>query len=147
MAQLVKNPLALRRPGFNPWVGKTRWRRERLTTPVFWPGKFHGLYSLWGHKELDTTERLSLLIYLSTDWTHQQKNQWTQKCINRNFPNWNAQTKKDKNNRRDYSRTVGQLQKGINRYGFPGGSVVKNLLASRRCGFNPWVGKVYWRRR
>ena len=30
-----------------------------LPTPVFWPGEFHGLYSLWGHKESDTTERLS----------------------------------------------------------------------------------------
>ena len=36
------------------------WRRERLPTPVFWPGEFHGLYSPWGHKESDTTERLSL---------------------------------------------------------------------------------------
>ena len=27
---------------------------------VFWPGEFHGLYSLWDHKESDTTERLSL---------------------------------------------------------------------------------------
>ena len=27
-----------RRPGFNPWIGKIPWRRERLTTPVFWPG-------------------------------------------------------------------------------------------------------------
>ena len=27
-----------------------------LPTPVFWPGKFHGLYSSWGRKELDTTE-------------------------------------------------------------------------------------------
>ena len=36
------------------------WRRERLPTPVFWPGEFHGLYSPWGRKELDTTERLSL---------------------------------------------------------------------------------------
>ena len=25
-----------------------------------WPGELHGLYSPWGHKELDTTERLSL---------------------------------------------------------------------------------------
>ena len=33
------------RPGFDPWVGKIPWRRERLPTPVFWPGKFHGLYS------------------------------------------------------------------------------------------------------
>ena len=31
-----------------------------LPTPVFWPGKFHGLYSPRGRKELDTTERLSL---------------------------------------------------------------------------------------
>ena len=36
------------------------WRRERLPTPVFWPGEFHGLYSPWGCKELDTTEQLSL---------------------------------------------------------------------------------------
>ena len=47
------------RPGFNPWVGKIPWRRERLATPVFWPGEFHGLYSPWGHKESDTTEWLS----------------------------------------------------------------------------------------
>ena len=32
------------RPGFNPWGG---------------PGEFHGLCSPWGHKESDTTERLS----------------------------------------------------------------------------------------
>ena len=46
------------RPGFDPWVGKI-CRRERLPTPVFWPGEFHGLYSPWGRKELDTTEQLS----------------------------------------------------------------------------------------
>ena len=52
--------LQCRRPGFDPWVGKIPWRRVRLPTPVFWPGEFHGLYSWWGLKELDTTERLSL---------------------------------------------------------------------------------------
>jgi len=31
-------------------------------TPVFWPGEFHGLYSAWGGKELDTTEWLSLSL-------------------------------------------------------------------------------------
>ena len=36
---------------FNSWVGKIPWRRDRLPTPVFWPGEFHGLYSPWGHKE------------------------------------------------------------------------------------------------
>ena len=30
-----------RRRGFNPWVGKIPWRRERLPTPVFRPGEFH----------------------------------------------------------------------------------------------------------
>ena len=24
------------------WVGKIPWRKERLPTPVFWPGEFHG---------------------------------------------------------------------------------------------------------
>ena len=32
------------------------WRRERLPTPVFWPGELHGLCSPWGLKESDTTE-------------------------------------------------------------------------------------------
>ena len=59
-AQLVKNPLQCGGLGFNPRVGKIPWRRKWLPTPVFWPGEFHGLYSSWGHKESDTTERLSL---------------------------------------------------------------------------------------
>ena len=50
MAQAVNNPPAIWRPGFSPWVGKISWRRERLPTPVFWPGEFCGLYCSWGHK-------------------------------------------------------------------------------------------------
>jgi len=57
VAQLVKNP-QYGRPGFDLWVRKIPWRRERLPTPVFWPGEFHGLYNSWGHNESDTTERL-----------------------------------------------------------------------------------------
>ena len=30
--------------------------------------------------------------------------------------------------------------------GFPNGSAVKNHLQCSRCGFDPWVGKVPWRR-
>ena len=42
-------------------VGKIPWRRERLPTPVFLPGEFHGQsslagYSPRGHKDSDTTE-------------------------------------------------------------------------------------------
>jgi len=45
-----------RRCGFNPWVGKSPWRRKWQPAPVFLPGKFHGQrslvgYSPWGYKE------------------------------------------------------------------------------------------------
>ena len=42
------------------WIGKIPWKRERLPTPAFWPGEFHGLYSPWGRKESDMTKQLSL---------------------------------------------------------------------------------------
>ena len=35
VAQLVKNLPAM----WETWVGKIPWRRERLPTPVFWPGE------------------------------------------------------------------------------------------------------------
>ena len=62
MAQLVKNPPAMRETWVRFWVGKIPWRRERLLTPVFWPGEFQGLYNPWGCKESDTTERISLSL-------------------------------------------------------------------------------------
>ena len=43
VAQLVKNPSAM----WETWVGKILWRRERLPTPVFWPGEFHGVAKSW----------------------------------------------------------------------------------------------------
>ena len=56
------------RPGFDPWVGKIPWRRERLPILVFWIGEFHGLYSPWGRKELDTIERLKKKKRTSYKW-------------------------------------------------------------------------------
>ena len=49
-------------------VGTIPWRRERLPTPVFWPGEFHGQRSLaacspWGCKELAMIKRLSLSLF------------------------------------------------------------------------------------
>ena len=73
------------RPGFDPWVVKIRWRRERLPTPVFWPGEFHGLYSPWGRKNRTQLRNFHF--------------QWKRIC-----------------------------------------------LPSRRHGFDPWVGKIVWRR-
>ena len=53
------------RSQLDSWVRKIRWRRDRLPTPVFWPGASHGLYSLWGGKALDRTEQLSLSFILN----------------------------------------------------------------------------------
>ena len=62
VAQLVKNPPAM----WETWLQLLGWEgpleKERLPTPVFWPGEFHGLYSPWGLKKSDTTERLSLSL-------------------------------------------------------------------------------------
>ena len=60
VGQLVKNLPAMR----EIWVRFLGWEdpleKERLPTPIFWTGEFQGLYSPWGHKELDMTEWLSL---------------------------------------------------------------------------------------
>ena len=61
VAQTVKNLPAIWRPGFDPWVGRIPWRRERLPSPVFLPGELHGQrslvgYSPWSCKESDTTK-------------------------------------------------------------------------------------------
>ena len=50
--------------GLIPGLERFPWRRERLPTPVFWPREFHGRYSPWGQKELDTTECLSLSLFI-----------------------------------------------------------------------------------
>ena len=47
VAQLVKNLPAMRE---SSWVGKIPWRREWLSTQVFWSGEFRGMYSLWGRR-------------------------------------------------------------------------------------------------
>ena len=54
MAQLVKNLPAM----WETWVRSLGW--EDPLEIVFWPGEFHGLYSPWGHIELDMTEQVSL---------------------------------------------------------------------------------------
>ena len=43
------------------------------TTPVFWPGEFHGLTSPWGHKESDMFEQLSFSLSLKPISYHIEK--------------------------------------------------------------------------
>ena len=63
VTQLVKNLPAM----WETWVQSLGWEdpleKGKIPTPVFWPGDFHELYSPWGHKESDTTERLSLFHF------------------------------------------------------------------------------------
>ena len=58
-AQLVKNLPAMQ----ETWIPSLGWEdpleKGMVTTSVFYPGEFHGLYSQRGHKESDTTEQLS----------------------------------------------------------------------------------------
>ena len=62
---MVKNlPVMQETRGFDLWVRKVLWRRAWHPTPVFWPGESHGQrslagYSPWGHKESDTTGRVT----------------------------------------------------------------------------------------
>ena len=60
MAQLVKNPSAMQ----ETWVQSLGWEdlleKGKATHSIFWNGEFHRLFSPWGHKESDTTERLTL---------------------------------------------------------------------------------------
>ena len=63
VAQLVKNLPAMQ----DTWVQFLGWgdplEKERLLSPVFCPGEFHGLYSSWDRKQLDMTQWISLSLF------------------------------------------------------------------------------------
>ena len=64
VAQTVKSVPAMQETRVRSLDREDPLEKEMATTPVFLPGKSHGWsyllgYSLWGHKELDTNERLS----------------------------------------------------------------------------------------
>ena len=61
MAQLVKNPPAMQ----EAWVLSPDWEDplEKGKATHFWPGKLHGLSTLWGHKESDMTATLTLHLF------------------------------------------------------------------------------------
>ena len=69
VAQMVKNLPAMQDTRVGSLVGKIPWRRKWLPTPVFLPGESHGQRSLagcglWGRKESNTTEQLTLSFSL-----------------------------------------------------------------------------------
>ena len=46
-----------------PGLGRSPGEGKGYALQYSWPGEFHGPYSPWGCKGLDTTERLSLLMF------------------------------------------------------------------------------------
>ena len=68
---MVENLPAMQETQVQSLSQENTWRREWQPTPVFLPGEFHGQrsragYSLWGRKELDMIEQLTLS--LSHEW-------------------------------------------------------------------------------
>ena len=49
--------------GLIPGLGRSPGEGKGYPTPVLWSGEFHGLYSTWGRKESNSTERLSLSLF------------------------------------------------------------------------------------
>ena len=67
VTQLVKNLPAVWETEAWSLGWEDPWRRERLPTPVFWPGEFHGMYGCMGCKDSDMTEWLSLSLHFFTN--------------------------------------------------------------------------------
>ena len=107
------------------------WRRKWQPTPVFLPGKFHGQrsltdYSLWGCKELDTTEWLSTHVASSV---RGNKALWNLVLIRptEKIKIWLV---------RCYSQFIRNFRRGAF-------LVVQGLRLCSQCkgpGFNPWPG-------
>ena len=71
VAQMVKNLPAMQEAQVRYLDRKIPWRRAWQPTPVLLPGEFYGQrrlagYSRWGHKDSDTTERITLPLHFQT---------------------------------------------------------------------------------
>ena len=73
-----------KRHGFIPWIKNIPWRRAWQPTPVFLPEESHGHRNLegnglWGCKELDVTESLTLSLPQKIESNMEKK--FPQPCI------------------------------------------------------------------
>ena len=68
--------LQCRRPGFNPWVGKSPQRRKWQPIPVFLPGESHGQRSLGGYSPLSHKSRTQLSDFTFTFHFHALEKEW-----------------------------------------------------------------------
>ena len=118
MAQLVKNPPAIWKTLVQSLGWEDPLEKLKSTHFVCWPGEFHGLYSPWGHKQSDTTERLSLSVWV------------IRKTISLLPHLWHVGTSVDR-----HSDRIGDLGD------FPGDPVAKISCSQfRGPGLDPWSG-------
>ena len=61
-----------RKPRFNPWIGKIPWSRKWKSTPVLWPGKSYGQWSLVGYIAHGVAKSQTRL----RDWVCTQAHMW-----------------------------------------------------------------------
>ena len=78
MAQKVKNLPAMPATPVLSLGHEDSLEKEVATTPVFLPGKSHGQrslegYSPWGRKGLDTTEQLTLPLWIGVEKDRQRR--------------------------------------------------------------------------
>ena len=73
--------LQCRRPGFNPWVGKTPWRRDRLPTSIFlsFPGGSDSKESACSAGDLASI--FLFLVFCCLPSTSILENHWRQKTM------------------------------------------------------------------
>ena len=124
--------------------------------PVFLPGKSHGWRSLvgcspWGLEEPDTTKQLHFHFSLSCTGEG-NGNPLQCSCLEnpRDGGAWWAAVYQVAQSRTRLMRLSSSSSRRGLLMGFPGGASGKGPACQcrkhKRCGFDPWVGKIPWRR-
>ena len=132
-------------------------RRQWQPIPVLLPGKSHGWRSLvgcspWHREESDTTERLHFHLSLSCIG---EGNGNSLQCSCLENPRdwgarWAAVYRVAQSRKRLQRLSSSSSSKLIGVAGFPGGASGKEPSCQgrkqQRSGFDPWVGRISWRR-
>ena len=148
-SQLVKNLPALRKTPVWSLGWEDPRRRERLPTPVFWPGEFHGLYSSWDQKEWVTDFHFHFLTWTRI-WVGRM-------CVWRtslSVLHLQLQERTCVGYRK--SGCVFSIQLAL--WWASGGHLLSSGLPRwftgkefacqcRRCGFDPWIRKIPWKKK
>ena len=78
-ALLFVASMQCREPWFDSCIGKIRWRRDKLLTPVFWPGEFHGVTK--SLTQLSNFHFSCILQYLGTEPNRKFKPVFYSQCL------------------------------------------------------------------